>query len=162
MPTYPRYILQYLTTITISQTSHLNLTPQHIIHKLLTSPNNTIHPTIQKTMANTSTSPLSKLKSLLPTASSNSKTGYISLNNSSSSKPRTVSPATSSRSVSPLSKTSDSDECSTSLLEPSDDEFEDDCVDVEDEDEGEWTDAALMDYARPGRRAGAKAEVGKK
>jgi hypothetical protein len=115
-------------------------------------------------MANTSTSPLSKLKSLLPAASSNSKAGYISLNNSSSSKPRTVSPATRSRSVSPLSKTSDSDESSTSLLEPSDDEFDDDCigVEVEDEDEGEWTDAQLMDYARPGRRAGAKAEEGRK
>jgi hypothetical protein len=63
-----------------------------------------------------------------------------------------------SRSVSPLAKTSYSDESSTSLLEPSDDEFEDDCVDVEDEDEDEWTDAQLMDYARPGRRAGAMAE----
>jgi hypothetical protein len=67
-----------------------------------------------------------------------------------------------SRSVSPLSKTSDSDESSTSLLSPSDDEFEDDYVDVEEEEEGEWTDAALMDYARPGRRAGAKAEEGRK
>jgi hypothetical protein len=118
-------------------------------------------------MANTATSPLSKLKSFLPAASSNSKAGYISLNNSSSSKSRTVLRATSSktsRSVSPLFKTSDSDESSTSLLEPSDDEFDDDCigVEVEDEEEGEWTDAQLMDYARPGRRAGAKVEAGRK
>jgi hypothetical protein len=102
-------------------------------------------------MANTSTSPLSKLKSLLPSPNSSSK-GY------------TILPASAktSRSVSPLSKTSYYDESSTSLLEPNDDEFDDDCVNVEDEEEGEWTDVQLMDYARPGRRAGAKAEEGRK
>jgi hypothetical protein len=154
MPTYLGYILYYFTTLTISQTSHSNLTPHTLVHKLPTRPkNNTIHPTIQQTMANTTTSPLSKLKSLLPTPNSSSK-GY------------TILPASAktSRSVSPLAKTSYYDESSTSLLSSSDDEFEDDCVDVdvEDEEEGEWTDAQLMDYARPGRRAGAKSEEGRK
>jgi hypothetical protein len=102
-------------------------------------------------MANTSTSPLSKLKSLLPSPNSSSK-GYTILPTSSKT----------SRSVSPLAKNSNYDESSTSLLSPSDDEFDDDCVDVEDEDEGGWTDAQLMDYARPGRRAGVKAEEGRK
>jgi hypothetical protein len=92
-------------------------------------------------MADTSTSPLSKLKFLLPSPNSSTK-GY------------TILPTS--------SKTSYYDESSTSLLSPSDDEFEDDCVDVEDEEEGEWTDAQLMDDARPGRRAGAKAEEGRK
>jgi hypothetical protein len=76
-----------------------------------------------------STSPLSKLKAIIPTSNS-----------------------TSTKSISPLSKASASDDSDTSILEPSDDEFD---FEIEFEivdDEEEWTDEQLMEYSRPGRR----------
>jgi hypothetical protein len=65
-----------------------------------------------------------------------------------------IMPSKKSRDASPLS--TDYEETDTSVLEPSDNEF--DGVEVENE---EWSDEQLMDDARPGRRAKAE-ERGKK
>jgi hypothetical protein len=88
-------------------------------------------------------SPLSKIKAVMRKSPSISPLSES--NSNSTSKPGA------SRYLSPLNTLDKSD---TSILEPSEDEFEFE-FEVVDDEEGEWTDEQLLEYSRPGRRGKA-------